>query len=79
MIAIDDLFIALNPADLTFDMDPEMERISGAYVIALARVFDVTLTAYNHPKAWQNALDYEDVIHQTTILLRTSPRLRTTR
>ena len=75
MTAIDDLFTALNPADLTFGMDPEMERISGAYVIALARVFRVTLTAYNRAKARQNALDYEDLIRQTTTLLRTSPRV----
>lgn len=75
MRGINDLFTALNPAELTFGMDPEMERVSGAYVIALARVFRVALTAYNRAKARQNALDYEDLIRQTTTLIRTTPRV----
>mgnify|MGYP000551383187 CR=1 FL=1 len=54
----------------------ERERNSAHYVLALARVFDRVLDAYETEKLDRDALDFPDVIETTIDFLRADPEAR---
>ncbi|GGN25430.1 UvrD-helicase domain-containing protein [Halarchaeum nitratireducens] len=75
--ALNSLLDALGEIEDKLGTTPgELERNSAHYVLALARVFDDVLTAYEAEKDAQDALDYPDLIETTRAFLREDDEVR---
>lgn len=70
------LLEALEPERFGGVGDPATDRNSAHYVLALARLFRRTATAYAERKAARNALDYDDLIRATVDLLEDHASVR---
>lgn len=72
--AIETLFETIDPPSLDFGVN--RDETAAHYVLALARIFEDVLAAYQDAKDRQNVLDYNDLVETTIQFLETRPHVR---